>query len=59
MEIRLNFSRIASNIAFSNNLFSVPRIINMVTRQGASWANSLGSVGKITHFKMCGLINEI
>lgn len=28
--------------------FSFTRILNMVTRQGASWANSLGSVGKIT-----------
>lgn len=49
LEIRIHFSRMTSNIAFSHNLVSVPRIINMVTRQGASWANSLGSVGKITH----------
>lgn len=49
MEIRLNSSKITSNIAFSYNLFSVSRIINMVTRQGASWANSLGSVGKTIH----------
>ena len=29
-----------------NVCFSLSRILNMVTRQGASWANSLGSVGK-------------